>query len=118
METEVTVDAVERFETRSDKTRWVLRDAGGREFTTFRPRVGEAAERHQGARARIAYHEEDRNGFHNVYLDSIEAAAPAAAEPGEQAVGDSDPDELYEKLEPFKRRVSEDIRSHGDGDGD
>jgi hypothetical protein len=34
------------------------------------------------------------------------------SEPKEQLA----PDELYEKLEPFKRRVSEDIRRHGAGD--
>jgi hypothetical protein len=139
MDAEVTVAAVERVETRSGKTRWVLRADDGREFTTFRPRIGEEAERHRGRRARIEFHEEERNGFHNVYLDAI-APAPEQAEAGG---GDSDPDEvawntaveaapwlvgssepeeaiepdeLYEKLEPFKQRVSEDIRRHG-GDG-
>ena len=140
MDTEVLVEAVERVETRSGKTRWVLRAGDGREFTTFRPRIGEEAERHRGRRARIEFHEEERNGFQNVYLDGIaeaggsSEAAPAAgadsdpdevawntaveaapwllgnAEPGEPI----DPDELYQRLEPFKRRVSEDIRSRPD----
>ena len=140
MHAEVRVDAVERAETRNGKTRWVLRDQRGTEYTTFRPRIGEEAERHRGHRARIEYHEEDRNGFHNVYLDAVEALAdgdgdevaqPSAgtgrADPDEVAwntaveaapwlVGTSEPkkavppDELYERLEPFKRRVAEDIR--------
>jgi hypothetical protein len=141
MEADVRVEQVDRSQTRTGKTRWVLRDERGTEYTTFRPPIGEAAERHRGRRARIEYHEEDRNGFHNVYLDGIEALgdgddqqAPAPADAGP----DPDPDEvawntaveaapwllgraapenalsaeeLYERLEPFKRRVAEDIRS-------
>ena len=141
MDAEVTVTEVERVETRTGKTRWVLRADDGREFTTFRPRIGEEAERHRGRRARIQFHEEERNGFQNVYLDAI-AAAPEAAAGTDAGGGDSDPDEvawntaveaapwlvgssepeealapeeLYEKLEPFKRRVAEDIRENADG---
>jgi hypothetical protein len=132
MEVEVEVRAVKRSETRSGNTRWVLTDDSGREYTTFRPQIGEEAERHKGRRARIAYHEEERKGFQNVYLDGIQPlqaeqpadtgdeadevawntaveAAPwllGSTEPGEEIP----PDELYEKLEPFKRRVAEDIR--------
>src|SRR5687767_12465982 len=135
MEAEVRVEEVERSETRTGKTRWLLRDDRGTEYTTFRPRIGEEAERHRGRRARIHYHEEERNGFHNVYLDAIEPLSDA--EPDASRSSDSDPDEvawntaveaapwllgtsepekalspdeLYEQLEPFKRRVAEDIR--------
>ena len=143
MDTEVEVRDVQRVETRSGKTRWVLSDDAGKEYTTFRPRIGEEAERFRGRRAQISFHEEERNGFQNVYLDAIAAAAePEAAAAGEDA-DDADevawntaveaapwllgstkpgkaipPDELYEKLEPFKRRVAEDIREgdeHDDG---
>jgi hypothetical protein len=137
MEAVVLVTDVKRVETRSGKTRWVLTDDAGKEYTTFRPRIGEEAERHSGRRARIQFHEEDRDGFHNVYLDAIEDAGHEADAPG----GDSDadevawstaveaapwllgttepkkeiaPEELYEKLEPFKRRVAEDIREGGE----
>jgi hypothetical protein len=135
VETETTIQAVERSETRNGNTRWVIRDADGREYTTFRPTIGEQAERNQGKRATLEYHEQERNGFQNVYLDAVKPAAepePAAAaqndsdpdevawstaveaapwllgttEPGEEIP----PDELYEKLEPFKRRVAEAIR--------
>jgi hypothetical protein len=136
METETTIASVERSETRNGNTRWIVRDADGREYTTFRPGIGEQAQRHQGQRATLEYHEQERNGFLNVYLDAVKPAAPEAP-----ATGDSDPDEvawntaveaapwllgskepeqelepdeLYEKLEPFKRRVAEDIRHHGD----
>ena len=137
------VEAVDRAETRTGRMRWVLRDDRGTEYTTFRPRIGEEAERHRGRRARIEYHEEDRNGFHNVYLDAIEplpddeqdAEGPASGggdrDPEEVAwntaveaapwlLGTSDPeeplsaDELYDRLEPFKRRVVEDIRADGE----
>ena len=142
MEANVQVETVETSETRNGNTRWVLRDGDGREYTTFRPPIGKEAERFRGKRARIEFHEESRGNFTNVYLDSV---GPAAAEP-EQPGGDGsdadevawntaveaapwlvgtsepeqavDPDELYERLEPFKQRVSEDIRRHGeDGDG-
>ena len=137
------MESVDRSQTRNGNTRWVVRDADGREYTTFRPRIGEQAEGFSGKRAHIDFHEEDRNGFQNVYLDAI---GPAAETPQPDAGGgDSDPDEvawntaveaapwllgtaepdeplepdeLYRKLAPFKERVSEDIRSHGDGDGD
>src|SRR5690348_4772116 len=140
MDAEVKVDAVERKETRNGNVRWVVRADDGREFTTFRPNIGEEAERHQGRRARVKFHEEERNGFQNVYLDGIEplggddAAADAGgadSDPDEVAwntaveaapwlLGTSEPDkaiepdELYEKLEPFKRRVADDIRHDGD----
>jgi hypothetical protein len=81
-----------------------------------------------------------------VYLDSIGPASPAdPGEDGDDGATRSDsdpdevawntaveaapwllgtsepdkaiePDELYEKLEPFKQRVSDDIRRHGDDD--
>jgi hypothetical protein len=139
VETETTITAVERSETRNGNTRFVVRDADGREYTTFRPSIGEQAEHNQGKRATLEYHEQERNGFQNVYLDAVKGAP----EPPPSAGGDSDPDEvawntaveaapwlmgssepeeelepdeLYEKLEPFKRRVAEDIRQGGEDD--
>ena len=133
MSAEVLVRDVRQVESRSGNTRWVLTDDGGNEYTTFRPKIGQEAERYAGRRARIEFHEEERNGFRNVYLDGIEPAP----EPDRPAGGGGDadevawgtaveaapwllgttepseeipPDELYEKLEPFKRRVAEDIR--------
>jgi len=137
MEIETKVESVEQAQTRGGNTRYTVRDAEGREFTTFRPAIGEQAARFQGRRARIEFHEEDRNGFHNVYLDAIsEASEPSpegarGTDPDEVAwstaieaapwlLGSSEPeealepDELYEKLEPFKQRVAEDIRDGGE----
>ena len=139
MDLEVLVKDVEEVETRSGKTRYVLRDDQGREYTTFRPQIGREAARFAGRRARIEFHEEERNGFRNVYLDGISEASPDAAgsesgtDPDEAAwstaveaapwmLGSREPDEevppeeLYEKLEPFKRLVAEDIRHGADGD--
>jgi hypothetical protein len=140
METETTISSVERTATRNGNTRWVVRDADGREYTTFRPGIGELAERNQGKPATLEYHEQERNGFQNVYLDAVKPAPDKPADgsdsdPDEVAwntaveaapwlLGSSEPeealepDELFEKLEPFKQRVSEDIRSHGDGEQD
>jgi hypothetical protein len=139
MDAEVGIASVERSETRSGNTRWVVTDDAGRQYTTFRPAIGEAAERAQGSRARISFHEEERNGFHNVYLDAVEPragpATPAAgddSDPEEAAWrtaveaapyllgqeardGEVAPEEAFEKLKPFKDLVSEDIRSGPSG---
>ena len=143
MESDVLVQSVEEVETRSGKTRYVVRDADGKEYTTFRPAIGREAGKFEGRRAHIAFHEEERNGFQNVYLDAISAAV---GEPGrDTGSGSTDPDEvawntaveaapwmlgsrepeeeiapeeLYEKLEPFKRLVAEDIREGSGPDRD
>ncbi len=132
MESVVKVDEVMTFETRTGTTRYVLRDSEGNEYTTFRESIGEAAKGLDGQRARIEYHESQRGQYTNVYLDKIEPAPPERGEggsdrdPDEAAwrtaveaapwlVGESEPheevppDELYEKLKPFKERVAEDI---------
>ena len=136
MDADVQVQSVEEVETRTGKTRYVLRDDEGREFTTFRPQIGQAAARFQGKRAHIEFHEEERNGFRNVYLDSIreapesqdtgggtdpdEVAWSTAVEAAPWVLGSREPDgevppeELFEKLEPFKRLVAEDIREGGE----
>ncbi len=140
MEKVAKVESVEQVQTRSGNTRYVVRDTDGNEYTTFRESIGKRAQELEGRRARIEYHEEERNGFHNVYLDAIEPApeeggAQQDSEPEEVAwstameaapwlLGTSEPqeevppEELYEKLEPFKRRVAEDIRRHGDDEQD
>jgi hypothetical protein len=71
METDILVRDVQEEKTRSGNTRYVIHDEQGREYTTFRPQIGQQARRYEGRHARIGYHEEDRGGFHNVYLDSI-----------------------------------------------
>jgi hypothetical protein len=136
MEAVVTIAEVEPVKTRSGTVRYAVRDADGNEYTTFRESIGERAQQFQGQRVRIEYHEQQRGQYTNVYLDKVE---PAPQEPGaggddsdpEEAawrtavdaapwlVGESDPqeavppDELYDKLKPFKERVSEDIRDDG-----
>ena len=141
MDAVVDIASVEEVETRSGKTRFVVRDAEGREYTTFRPAIGREAARFEGRRARIEFHEEDRNGFHNVYLDAI-ADAPEGGEPRDAGTDPDEvawgtaveaapwvlgsreperevpPEELYEKLEPFKRLVADDIRHGGKEDDD
>jgi hypothetical protein len=136
VEAEARIETVERTETRGGNTRFTVRDDQGREYTTFRPRIGEAAEALRGRRARIEFHEEDRNGFHNVYLDGVSAAPESpgggtgtdpdevawstAVEAAPWVLGSREPErevppeELYEKLEPFKRLVADDIRKGGE----
>ena len=136
MEAEILVADVRSFETKGGNTRYVLRSSNGDEYTTFREPIGEAALAARGQRARIEYHEQQRGQYTNVYLDKIEPlGAPGDAgedtDPEEAGwrtaidaapwlVGDSEqadeipPDELFEKLKPFKDRVAEDIREDED----
>jgi hypothetical protein len=138
METTQRIAEVMVSETRNGNRRYVVRGEDGTEYTTFRPQVGERARELEGQRARIEFHEDDRNGFHNVYVDGVEPVseepAPAAArddtDPEEVAwrtaieaapylVGGEErqvgPDELFDKLKPFKDRVVDDIRDGDDG---
>ena len=66
---------VEEVPTRSGATRYVVRDEHGREYTTFRPRIGREAAKFAGRRAHVEFHEQERNGFQNVYLDVIRRSA-------------------------------------------
>ena len=132
------IQKVEELETRTGKTMYVVRDADGKEYTTFRPAIGREALKFEGRRAHVEWHEQERHGFQNVYLDAI---SPAPGDDAEPSGADTDPDEaawrtaveaapwvlgtnepdrevppeeLYEKLEPFKRLVADDIRHGGD----
>jgi hypothetical protein len=140
MEADVRIDKVEAVQTRGGNTRYVVRDDQGREYTTFRPTIGKDALKFEGRRAHVEFHEDERNGFTNVWLDKITGAAEpspsegsTATDPDESAwstaveaapwvLGSREPErevppeELFEKLEPFKRLVAEDIRQGGDGE--
>lgn len=126
----VTVAEVKAFKTQSGNTRYVLRDREGREYTTFREQIARDALAAEGRRARISFHEQQRGNFTNVYLDRVERLEEAG-EDGSEAVeevawktavdaapwllgGEPEeavpPQELFERLQPFKERVAEDIR--------
>jgi hypothetical protein len=133
MERETTLADVRTFETRGGNTRYVVRDSEGNEYTTFREQIGDKAQQLKGKRARIKFHEQKRGEYNNVYLDAVE---PADGERSSGAERDTDPEEaawrtavdaapwlvgsephdevppeqLYEKLKPFKDRVAEDIK--------
>ena len=140
MEDVVQIDEVMTFETRTGNTRYVVRDSEGKEYTTFRESIGNEAKRLDGQRVRIEYHENQRGQYTNVYLDKVEPAPEpaggggggAAPDPDEAAwrtaveaapwlVGESEPheevppDELFEKLRPFKELVAEDIEDGESG---
>jgi hypothetical protein len=129
-EATVTVEEVKALRTQSGKTRFVLVDDGGNEYTTFKEAIARDALAAEGRRARIEYHEQDRNGFHNVYLDRVEAleddaggaagretdeiAWKTAIEAAPWLLGDApdggvDAKEAFEKLRPFKELVADDI---------
>jgi hypothetical protein len=132
MDKDVTVAKVDAYKTRSGNTRYVLRDENGNEYTTFKENIAREALAAEGRRARIEYHEQQRDGFTNVYLDAVETLddeAPEVSHADEVAwstaveaapliVGDErlDADELYERLKPFKDLVADDIERGGEGD--
>ena len=131
MDAVVRIAEVDAVKTRSGTIRFVVKDDAGNEYTTFRESIGERAQELEGKRVRIEYHEQQRGQYTNVYLDKVEPAPADSggddSDPEEAAwrtavdaapwlVGESDPqeavppDELYDKLKPFKERVAEDIR--------
>ena len=134
----VRVAEVSATKTRNGNTRFVLRDDDGREYTTFREEIARQALAAEGRRARLAFHEQQRGGFTNVYLDGVEVLEGEAggddedhavdevawktavdAAPwllGKQPAKAVGPEELFERLQPFKELVAEDIRED-DGDG-
>ena len=132
---EVEVADVKAVETRSGNTRFVLTDHAGNEYSTFKESVAAQLPGLKGKRARIEFHEQERNGFTNVYLDAVEPlgdtaapADPAAAEEvawktaidaapyllsSDAVEREVPPEELFEKLQPFKEMVADDIEGDG-----
>jgi hypothetical protein len=137
-EREVVVERVEAHETRSGNKRYVLRDAEGNEYTTFKEHIARDAVAAEGDRARIEFHEQERNGFTNVYLDAVtpleepepesrpgdpsadEVAWHTAVEAAPWLLGSSapegavEPEDLYGRLKEFKDLVAEDIERGGE----
>jgi hypothetical protein len=140
-EREIRVREVKALKTRAGNTRFVLVDNDGNEYTTFKEAVAAKLPGLDGRRARIEFHEQERNGFTNVYLDDVEPIADEAdnaevsehvdevawktaidAAPyllDEAAVKDEvSADDLFAKLQPFKKLVADDIEHPGNGTGD
>jgi hypothetical protein len=133
-EATVKVEEVKALRTQSGKTRFVLVDDSGNEYTTFKEPIARDAIAAEGRRARIEYHEQERNGFQNVYLDKVQPLdEPAGADdPGTDEVawktaieaapwllgdapkGGVDAEEAFEKLRPFKELVADDIADDED----
>jgi len=129
----VHVEEVKVLRTASGNTRYVLRADDGSEYTTFKEAIARQAVAAEGRRARIEFHEQERNGFTNVYLDRVEALEEEAeggeadeaawktaveAAPwllGEPPAGGVDADEAFEKLRQFKECVADDIRDDDAG---
>jgi hypothetical protein len=139
VEKEVRVAKVEALKTRSGNTRYVLRADDGSEYTTFKEAIARDALAAEGKRARIRFHEQERDGFVNVYLDAVatiddetpgaasdhtvdQVAWDAAIEAAPWLLGSNapdrevPPDEFFEKLKPFKELVAEDIEKSDEPD--
>jgi hypothetical protein len=128
-EKEAVVREVKALRTQSGNTRFVLVDEDGAEYTTFKEPIAKQALGAEGWRARIEFHEQERNGFTNVYLDGVEVLDDDVAERDHEAdeiawrtaieaapwlLGDApkggvDAEEAFEKLRPFKELVADDI---------
>ena len=129
------------LKTRAGNTRFVLVDSDGNEYTTFKEGVAAKLPGLEGRRAHIEFHEQERNGFTNVYLDDVEAIDDEAsrAETGErvdevawktavdaapylldeEAVRDEvSAEDLFAKLQPFKQLVADDIEHSDNGTGE
>ena len=134
------VAEVKAFKTKSGNTRFVLKDDAGNEYTTFREAIAQQALAAEGGRALIECHEEQRNGYTNVYLDKVErledhddgggsedadrdaeeVAWRTAVDAAPWLLGDKPkqsvpPKTFFQKLKPFKELVAEDIK---DGEDD
>lgn len=134
MEAVTAITDVRTFETSGGNVRYVVRDADGNEYSTFREGIGKRAQELEGRPVRIEYHEQQRGQYTNIYLDKVEAAPTESVDSGPQ---DRDPEEvawrtavdaapwltgkaeprakvpaekLYETLKPFKEKVAEDIK--------
>jgi hypothetical protein len=135
-EADVRVAEVKAFKTKSGNTRFVLVDDEGNEYSTFKEAIAAKLPGVEGRRARIKYHEQEREGFTNVYLDAVE---PLEKERAGEGASDADevawrttveaapyllggdavereipPDELFDTLQPFKELVAEDIEKDGE----
>ena len=136
-EAEVRVSDVKAFQTKSGNTRFVLVDDEGNEYSTFKEQVAAKLPGLEGKRAHIKFHEQERNGFTNVYLDAVERLEDQSAGGGAEAdevawkttieaapyllsadavEREVPPEELFEKLQPFKELVAEDIEHPAEGD--
>jgi hypothetical protein len=132
-EEEVEVRSVKAVKTRSGNTRFVLTDASGREFSTFKEEVAKDLAGLEGRSARIRYHEQQRGDYTNVYLDAVEPVQASETASDADEIGwktaidaapyllsanaveeEVPPEELFEKLQPFKDLVARDIESGDD----
>jgi hypothetical protein len=133
-EEEILVRDVKALKTRGGNTRFVVTDDQGREFSTFKEEIARGLPGLEGKRARIRFHEQARGEYTNVYLDAIEpldeegraagtdadeAAWRTAVEAApyllsaEEVEREVPPEELFERLRPFKELVAEDIEGDG-----
>jgi hypothetical protein len=128
-EEEVRIAEIKAFKTKNGNTRYVLVDDRGKEYSTFKEQIAAKLPELEGKKVRITYHEQQREGFTNVYLDDVEplereadeVAWKTAMEPApylldsEAADREISPRDLFAKLQPFKELVAEDIEQNGDG---
>ena len=133
---EIRVKEIKAFKTRSGNTRFVVVDETGKEYSTFKEQVAAKLPGLEGRQARIEFHEQERNGFTNVYLDDVqpidddrhpdpsarvdEVAWKTAIEAApyllsaEAVEEETPPQTLFKKLQPFKELVADDIESPHD----
>ena len=82
MEAVTAITDVRTFETSGGNVRYVVRDADGNEYSTFREGIGKRAQELEGRPVRIEYHEQQRGQYTNIYLDKVEAAPTESVDSG------------------------------------
>src|SRR5919198_4117384 len=137
-EAEIRIREVKAVPTRSGNTRFVLVDANGNEYVTFREEVAASLDDVEGKRARISYHQQKRGRFTNVYLDTVDVLADDAEAEGDATADEigwktavdaapyllgreaveeeTPPEEVFENPRRFKQPVAEDVEASDDDD--
>jgi hypothetical protein len=116
-ETEVRVSEIKALQTKAGTTRFVLVDDRGNEYSTFKEQIASKLRGLEGKRARIKFHEQERDGFTNVCLDAVEPLdePPAPYLLGADAERELSPRDLFAKLQPVKELVGEDVEKPDSG---
>jgi hypothetical protein len=133
---EARVRELKALRTSGGSTRFVLVTEDGNEYSTFREDVAASLPGLEGRRVRLDYHEQQRGRFTNVYLDGVEVLEePAAAKDADEvawrvaveaapyllsseaAEAETPPEEVFEKLQPFKDLVADDLEGEPEEDG-
>jgi hypothetical protein len=102
---------VKAFKTKSGNTRFVLVDDEGNEYSTFKEQIAAKLPGLEGKPARGEEHAGGSDADEIGWKTAMEAAPYLLS--SEAVDEEVPPEELFEKLQPFKELVAEDIEGDG-----